>query len=158
MARALCSIPAVHPQQMYDQMGDASLGPVISLSQIPLHLSRSRGCWRGGEAELAGAPCSPIPETSSLWLRPTHTAHASREFLSPPQLGIILRQKPWATQHSWQLPVLRETLVSSHALTICLGGPFRTQASSLPPFLWSQVQGVGGGTSVAGSSRGPRPT
>lgn len=76
-------------------MGDVSLEPVISLSQIPLRLSRSRGCWRGGQAELAGAPRSPIPETSSLWLGPTPPGNPSL-----PQLGIILRQKPWATRHS----------------------------------------------------------
>lgn len=65
------------------------------------------GRTRSTGHRLAVAPGGPIPETSNLWWRPTQTAQASKEFLSQPQPGMLLKQKLWAMQHAWQLPVLK---------------------------------------------------
>lgn len=75
---------------------------------VPCITQREGQAGLGHRAQSCGAPGSAIPETAHLWPRPTQTAHANREFLPQPQLGIALKQKPWAVRHSWQQSVLRD--------------------------------------------------
>lgn len=56
-----------------------------------------------------------------------------------------------APQCAWQLLHSRgrHLIDVLCAQSTCLRGTLGTQGSILPPFLWSQVQGVGGGSGVA---------
>lgn len=81
-------------------------------------------------------PCrGTVPETSSLWLKPKPLGNSCFSH----SLSCSPSRSPWPCSQTWQPVLSRHLLMSSQALP-------------LPPFFWSQVQNVGGGTGMTGSS------